>query len=231
MAGRSPTIETMQELAERTGGVASYNRNDVDVAMSESIEAQRLSYTLGFYLTAADRDGSFHRLKVSVNRPHVTLQNRLGYMSEPGEDKTRQSVIPVKKREPLEALLLNPADSNAIGISARRGPVLPGTPRPTLELSLALDLHTLSLHPDGGQSAGRVEEMFLELDDSGAVIARVRDTRDFRIPPSSLEHLYQIGLNWPRKIDLQPGATRVRILVRDEASGRSGSLTVPLERF
>jgi len=39
----------MDGIAALTGGVASYLRNDIHVAIREAIDDGRVSYTLGFY--------------------------------------------------------------------------------------------------------------------------------------------------------------------------------------
>ena len=74
-------VASMRELSERTGGKAYYNRNDLDAAMAEAIEDKRTSYTLAFYLGDTERDGRFHRLSVHVNRPHLDLHYRQGYIA------------------------------------------------------------------------------------------------------------------------------------------------------
>ncbi len=73
------TLDTLQEIADRTGGRAYIRRNDLDNAMEEGIEASRSTYTLGFYLTPADRDERFHALKVLARRPGLQLFYRQGY--------------------------------------------------------------------------------------------------------------------------------------------------------
>ena len=221
VAGSAGKIAGMQQLAEATGGQAYYNRNDLDGAIAEAMEASRTNYTLGFYLAESERDETFHKLTVQVNRPGLELHYRLGYIADSPSAK-----LPTAK-EDLDTARLNPVDADAIGISARIE-VVPGQPRATLRLMLSLDSHGLSLRQEGTVSAGKVDEEFIELDESGGIVGRSRDSKLFQIPGNALEHFYGTGLSLEQKMPLMPGAARVRVIVRDSATGRIGSLTIPL---
>ena len=220
---RSPTVDTMQELAERTGGHAYFDRNDIDRAMSEVIETARFSYTLGFYLPDTERDGRFHKLNVRVDRAGVELTYRKGYSAEPESETARKT-----KKEPLDALILNPLDSNAIAITARLEAVEPGKPRASLKLGVSIDPHPLGLEEKGDLSIGRIDEMFVEMDENGVILAKLRETKQFTIPKKSLAHILADGMAWPQSIALAPGASKLRIFIRDEATGQAGSLTLPI---
>src|ERR1035441_6631543 len=52
--------QLMGGIAALTGGVASYLRNDIDVAIREAIDDGRVSYTLGFYPSGGDRAVPVH---------------------------------------------------------------------------------------------------------------------------------------------------------------------------
>ena len=79
MGGALNNIETMQQFAEATGGVAYYNGNDVAMAVEVAMEDSRFTYVPGFYLNDRDRDRRFHMLRVEVDRPKTVLRYRRGY--------------------------------------------------------------------------------------------------------------------------------------------------------
>ena len=99
----------------RTGGKAYIHRNDLDNAMEEGIEASRTSYTLGFYLTVADRGcDKFHALKVQTHRPRLQLFYRQGYYAKRAAARYAGFV---QRLEPGSAVL-NQVDSAAVLITA-----------------------------------------------------------------------------------------------------------------
>src|SRR5215469_6554262 len=70
---------TMQDLAERTGGKAFYNRNDLDVAIRKSVDDGSTYYTLAYYPENKDWNGKFRKIHLKVARQGVKLRYRLGY--------------------------------------------------------------------------------------------------------------------------------------------------------
>jgi VWFA-related protein len=223
MGNPAPKIAGMQQLADATGGQVYHDRNDIDGAIAEAMEASHTNYTLGFYLADNERDETFHKLAVQVNRPGLELHYRLGYIADSPSAK-----LPTAK-EDLDTARLNPVDDDAISVSARVE-VIPGQPRASLHLTMSIDSHALSLRQNGDTSAGKVNEKIVELNERGAILGQLVDTKAFEIPDNALEHFRNTGLSWDQEMHLIPGAVTVRVIVRDQATGRIGSLSIPLKK-
>jgi VWFA-related protein len=221
------TLDTLQEIAGRTGGQAYIRRNDLDTAMEEGIETSRATYTLGFYLNTADRDNKFHALKVQAGRAGLQLFYRQGYYA--GDTDMPDSSKNKSGASEPESALLNQIDSADVIITARIDSIVPNARRGVINLHVNLDTSTLSLseRPDGW--AGSVEETFIETNDTGATLAKVADKKDFDIPAAARARFDADGVAWPSSIPLVGGAVKVTIVMRDIKSGRTGSLTVPLK--
>jgi VWFA-related protein len=220
------TIAAMQQIAETTGGNAYFGRNDLDAAMAEGIAASRVSYTLAFYLAENERDNKFHALHVKANRPDLKsgleLFYRQGYYAGNAD-------LPDSSRDKgdIESSLLNQVNSAAVGITARVTQVQ-GTPQGTLNMVLNLDPATLSLKPQAAGWNGKVEETFVELDESGNTLAKLSDIKVFEVSTTGRAHYDSHGVTWPFSMPLMPAAQKLSIIIRDSASGHVGSLTVPL---
>ncbi|MGZ7074266.1 MAG: VWA domain-containing protein, partial [Candidatus Angelobacter sp.] len=72
---------TMNDLADRTGGRAFYNRNDLDGAVRDSITDGSTYYTLGYYPENKDWNGGFRNIQVKLRRGGVKLRYRIGYFA------------------------------------------------------------------------------------------------------------------------------------------------------
>jgi hypothetical protein len=109
---------------------------------------------------------------------------------------------------------------------------VPGKPRGVLHIRLQLDPNTLSLRAKSGDAGnvetGRIDEMFLELNQAGGTLAKVSDTKDFEFSDAARRQYEQSGVSWPISIPLFDGAVRLAIVVRDSATGKVGSLNVPI---
>ncbi|MGZ4790013.1 MAG: VWA domain-containing protein [Terriglobales bacterium] len=76
-----PGLDTMNTLAGLTGGRAFYVDNGLDSLIEEAVEDSELIYTLGFYPSQESQDGDWHKLKVVVGRPGVSVRYREAYFA------------------------------------------------------------------------------------------------------------------------------------------------------
>jgi VWFA-related protein len=60
--------ETMEVVAEDTGGRAFMNTNALDVSIARAVDDSRLTYVLGYYPADAKADGRFRTIDVQVKR-------------------------------------------------------------------------------------------------------------------------------------------------------------------
>ena len=91
---------------------------------------------------------------------------------------------------------------------------VPGSPHATATIRLNLDPGTLSLNQTTGGWTGKVEETFVEVNETGATLSKVSDTKEFAVSLANRATM--------------PGATKITVVVRDSKTGHVGSLTVPL---
>jgi VWFA-related protein len=77
--GSSPSgIDTMNTLADLTGGRAYYNTNGIEDSIRQATDDAEVTYTLGFY-PGDEPDEKFHRLTVKVTGKGRDVRFRRGY--------------------------------------------------------------------------------------------------------------------------------------------------------
>jgi VWFA-related protein len=79
----------MSELADGTGGAFFHNSNDLGEGFKSLTEVPEVVYMLELPLDGVKPDGSYHRLKVKVDREGMQIQARQGY-SAPKQDKNKK---------------------------------------------------------------------------------------------------------------------------------------------
>jgi len=84
----------MDDYAARTGGVAVHGVNALDVSMRNAVEDVSFTYSLAFYPSQEGARTDFHRLKVQVRRPGITLKYKQGYSLETPATTTAASLMP-----------------------------------------------------------------------------------------------------------------------------------------
>lgn len=213
------TIWTMREFAQRTGGLAWYNRNDLDLGMRNALDDVRFSYTIGFSPPEEASHG-FHKVRVKVRRPGVNLRYRDGYyLDEPGDPHLQD-----QRTEVVQAML-SPVDSTAIPVTVRAA-----RKRDTLALLVSLDAGSLDIAWEGGRWQGKLEMQvrFTAADGSqiGSVTSQVAEL-DMR--QQTYDAVLRNGLVFHINLQIPPTATAVKQLVWDVRSGKIGTLSIPLK--
>ncbi len=87
---------TMQELAKMTGGTAFYNRNDLGVAIRQSIEQGSSYYSIGYVPQNPRWDGKFRRVEVKLLHRKASLSYRRGYYAR--RDGPEAAIVPPPKK-------------------------------------------------------------------------------------------------------------------------------------
>jgi VWFA-related protein len=79
--------DVMAELAEGTGGTYFHNSNDLEAGFRKLTLAPEYLYLLEFTPQDVKQDGTYHNLKVTVDRQGLRLQARRGYYSAKANKK------------------------------------------------------------------------------------------------------------------------------------------------
>jgi len=212
----------MLELAERTGGRAFYNTNDIRGAIRRAVDDSRVTYVLAYYPTHGAWDGRFREIKVQVKRPGLQVRHRRGYFAlpeEPAEASYRRGI--------LDAAMWSPTDASRLGLTVRAVPVATA-----LELELRLDPRDITLQQQEGRWVGTLDKMIVQLAPGEKNLKGVSHVISLRLDEPTYRQMIQMGaLVLTERLEVAPGAKLLRVLVRDLPSGALGSVTVPLSHI
>jgi len=209
-AGFTPDFEyeTLETLAEDTGGRAFHHINDLSAAIQEAAADARVSYSLAFSPPSGRLDGSYHRLEVIVKRPGVKLRYRPGYVA------ARDAAMAPS----LGEAVANPVSLAGIGFSVHLEPVEGG-----YKASVTIDPHDITLEPKDGRWAGSLQ--FL------VVVGKVEQltTIPLDFSETKFHQIRDQGLVLGARVKTPPGTTGFSLGFRDASSGMVGTLHVPLD--
>jgi VWFA-related protein len=217
------TINTMRALAERTGGKAFYNRNDVEVGIRTSIEDGSTYYTLEYYPTNNTWDGKFRLIQIK-SKSGVNLRYRQGYYAlDPGaKDKDADKTL-IKNFS--DALNLDTPSATAVVFHAGITP--PSEKAQKVTVSFAIDPHTISFeHKSDGLEYALVSCAVAVFSDKGTPVKREMTTMTAAMKADEFEKMMK-GQQFPckRTIDLKPGSYNLTLGVVDRNSRLMGTTT------
>ena len=222
-----PNLAAMNQLAQRTGGKAFYNDNDLATGIEEAFSDTDLTYTLGFY-TDDQSDGRVHSLSVKVNLPGADVRYRQTYSAEdpvkPLTEKVRKATLSAWVQEPLD-----PAD---IEIQAAAVPA-PNKPGDYL-VEVAVDVGGLRLKEENGLFTGSIELAIVP--DVEKKPKGLRQVIKVHLTPEKLQEALTSGgmlvLNQIHATDKKGKllSPRLHVVVMDGTTGKAGSVRIPIQQ-
>jgi len=199
--------ETLQSLAEQTGGLAFHHINDLSAAIQEAAGDARVSYSVTFSPAASTLDGTYHRLEVIVKRPDVKLRYRPGYVA------ARDAAVAPS----LPDAVANPVALAGIGFTVHLEPVEGG-----YKASVIIDPRNITLEPKDGKWTGSLQFI--------VVVGKAEQltTMPLDFTEAVFHQIQDQGLHFSARVKTPPGTTGFSLGFRDIPSWMVGTLHVPL---
>jgi VWFA-related protein len=217
--------QTMSMLADRTGGHAYYNTNDLAKAIRDAVDDSALTYTIGFYPEGGAHDGKFHKLQVKTTVAGTNVRYRKGYFD------TEEKPQDVKaRRVELRDAVWSPIDASAMGLLVQVAPPDPAHPT-DLNVYVRVDPAAIGLTANGNLQDGALDFLFIQKNEQGKQFNGSDDTVTLTLKPESAQKLRKEGLIYHKLVAKLPQATQLRVVVRDASSGTLGSVTVPFSQL
>jgi len=224
---RMTSRTTMNDLAEKTGGRAFYNTNNLEGAVRRSLEDGSVYYTLGYYPENKTWDGKFRRITIKVARPGIKLHYRAGYYAVEPQSYAQLDQAE-KTNELAKAMSLDFPASTALLFQA--AVVLPSAATANKVLvNYAVDPHglTFDLGTDGLQHAS-VDCAVIVYSAKGEPLQSLSNTMIAALKPEEYQRVQQKSFPCRQTFDLAPGEYLFRLGVRDGHTGTLGTLNAPV---
>ncbi|MGH9408449.1 MAG: VWA domain-containing protein [Vicinamibacterales bacterium] len=208
--------DDMRVLAEQTGGRAFLNT--AEVTATTTILADNGSYyVLGFYPDPLVSDGTFHEVKVTVNRPGAHVRARAGYDAPPA---SAQAVTPERA---MAASLAAGVDDPRLPLRAVATPIAASGHGMRVLITIEL---TYPTSPGRSQIDDDLRLGLLGFDSDAHV--RAQSQRSLRFSATSSQ-AGAAALTVDDVIDLPSGPLTLRVGVSSRQLGTTGTLHLPLD--
>jgi VWFA-related protein len=220
------TQSTFQTFAAMTGGRAYFDSNDLVKGFRDAVDDSAEYYVLGYYLDRTKAKSGWRKLTVKVKSIHAEVRARSGFFV------TNAPLNPGASRDADVSLALqSPLDYTSLLLSARWDKIGPGSEPGKKHIKYEMHLAADSALVDSADNNHLALE-FLALaktpdgKPAGHVVGRKIDTH---LAPEKVSEIGGKGVAYSDSLDLAPGDYTVRFVVRDDLSGRIGSIAAPLK--
>jgi VWFA-related protein len=212
--------DTLTSLAADTGGRAFTDTNDFGEAFTRVRRDMSAYYLLGYSSNNNVKDGRFRRIQVRVKRSDLRVEARSGYFADRDFAHTNHG----DRETQLMEQMFSAVSSTDLPVMVTGGFFRMAADKYYVPIAVAVPGYAVPVKSEK-------EEVVLDIlgmvsDEQGRPLGRMRETLKF--PPSTgttlagKQVLYQSGVTLP------PGRFSVKVIVRENASGKVGSFETPL---
>lgn len=205
-------------VARSTGGEPCDAGNHVEHCIEKAEAESNGYYLLGFYVPQALRKDGWHELAVHVNGDHGPVRSRSGYYLE-----ARGS-----PPEPQETLALDDAIIAALEYTGIPFSVEPGKAQSGDEVPLKVSVPATSIMAVPGQDKLSFDVVSVPISDHGIPIPGAGRISHVEINGGSLDKALAHGWKLLDKASTPKNAVAVKVVVRDNVTGRVGSVVFPI---
>ena len=235
------SLSAMKALAGNTGGKAFYNRNDLGTAVAEALADGSAYYTLGYNPANEKMDGKFRKIEVKLAKKGYKLRYRRGYYATEPEEEAQlaesdteapaEGVSAPDERNLLQlrSALFHPLPPTGLTLYTQVSP--PKQPGPaSVMVQILVDAKTVTFRDAPGQSQ-RIDLDFVlaAFTPQGAQLKNSAERFRKTLNPAQHQKVMEGGMLYPMNLRLEPGRYVLRMLVRDNFSGKLGRVDTPLE--
>jgi VWFA-related protein len=212
--------DTLWSIAADTGGKALLDSNDLGRGIVDAEKAESSYYIVGYYATNDKPDGKFRRIKITVNAPGAqAAEYRQGYYANKvfakftTADKERQLEDAFMLGDPItELTIAMEVDYFQLNRAEYFVPVIMKIPGK--ELALARK---------GGAEHTMINFILEVKDEYGTTIQNVHDKVDTKLSDTTAAELMKRPIQYATGFTLLPGTYKVKLLARDDETGRIGT--------
>lgn len=222
-----------QQIASETGGLAFYNRNDLDTAISKSVADGAIYYALSYSPENKNWDNKVRKIEVKVNRPGVELRYRKSYVALDPEMTREQGRATVVQDigAAMNTVLTSSAmefygSAQELRVPAKTGETAnPAAPK-LADVRFLVEPKDVIFQPNGDKHHCNIE--FVVGVFEGDKMVKTTDKQiDGNLEAKRYNAIMKDGMWFQMEAEVVPGKQRMRLLVRDNISGKMGTVDLP----
>jgi VWFA-related protein len=214
------SVDTLTSLAGNTGGRAFTDTNDFGEAFARVQRDMSAYYLIGYSSTNTVRDGRFRRIQVRVKRKGVRVDARPGYYAARDFAHTSRG----DRETQLQEQLFAEVSSTDLPVLVTSGWFRLSADRYYVPLSVGVPGSSVPVPPKRDKVS--LDVLGFVRDEQGRPVGRMRQTLE--IPSGSGSTLAGKQILYQSGVTLPPGRFAVKVVVRENATGLTGSFEAPV---
>ena len=219
--------DVLAELAAGTGGSFFQNSNDLGEGYRRLASAPDYLYLLGFAPQNLKLDGSFHNLKVSLDKARgLALEARKGYYAPRHLSNAEENA-----REEIREALFSREELRELAAEMHTQFFKPDDETARLTVRVHLGFRNLKFRKDEGRNRDNVTIVSALFDRNGNYLTGTNKIVEMRLKDETMEQRIDSGVTVRSTFDVKPGQYLIRLVVRDSEgqlmTAQNGAVDIP----
>ncbi len=221
--------EGSESLAGDSGGFTVRNTNDLAGGFKRIADETRVYYLVGYNPTNTARDGTFRKIQVKVRAGKgIQIRARKGYYAPSAQEAAR---APRPGDPVFQHALDSPYEVDDIPLRMthflREEASLLG--RAHVLVATEVDVRSLAFVEEEGRSNGTLQFLMVATNRETGEFFRYDQKVDLKLTPDIRDQINRTWLPIVREFELVTGRYQAKIVVRDKATGRMGTVVHEFE--
>ena len=214
------TQDTMYALATDTGGKALLDNNDLAEGLQQAEASVANYYLIGYNTTNGKLDGKMRRIKISLKEDATA---KLDYRQAYYAGKTWEKFTSSDKDRQLQDALMMGDPMTEIDIALQVNYFRINSAEYYTGIAVKIPGSELALARKGGAERTTIDLVGEVKDDYGSTVGNIRDHVDQKLSGETAAQLSKQPLEWDTNLVLLPGSYAIKVLARDDETGRIGT--------
>ncbi|MCU1285801.1 MAG: hypothetical protein JWO13_2151 [Acidobacteriales bacterium] len=216
----------MERFAEATGGLASSSNNDIEKVMENTMNDGSTYYALSYSPQDKRWNGRARKLEVKISRAGLQLRYRREYYAL---DPLRATKLSAKKiAEEMQSALVSPLLARGVSFygSALPAETIAGGTKPhQAEVRFLVDPKNIAFGGDEGAGQKCSLNFLVGVYSGEKLVASVEKKLEGDLKSETFSKMTAVMMR--AQVDVPVEKVRMRLIVRDNRSGKIGALDVP----
>ena len=220
----SSSQDTLVSLASDTGGRAFLDSNDFGEAFNRVQRDMSAYYLLGYSTDNVAKDGRFRRIRVRLKKSisGAKIEARNGYYA----DRDFQHTARGDRETQLQEQLFSAVSATDLPVLVNAAFFRLSADQYYVPIAMAVPGSAIPTPPEKDKDKIELDVLGVVQDEQGRPVGRMRET--MKLPPGSIGSLTSKQILYQSAVTLPPGRFSVKVVVRENVSGLTGSFEAPV---
>jgi VWFA-related protein len=212
-------INTFELIAAETGGKPCIFRTDLHNCLREAADDNAAYYLLGFYVDPARNNPGWHKINVKLDQKGA-LRYRSGFLIDRSNPEAARSVD-------LSLAANSPIDYTGLALEGRFTQFKENGGKKSVNFELGILPGSVTIEEESARI--NFDVVVVVRASGGTEVTHLNQRIERKLLPENIAEIKARGISYRNKIDIAPGTYGVWFVVRDNLTGRTGSVVVPLK--